>query len=180
MASSTGGGMTTGFPLGLASMGITLLIWSAYLGGWLPDPQVVIAFAIFVGGIGMLAAGIVAFRDGAAFGGAANIGLSAFWFGTAYFFTYVLPSAKNVSVDTAWAMVPWIIFTGILTVGISRMKVPLLTIAMGLFFLTIVLLGVFSAFHTGMIVLRVAGVAGILSSLAAFVVFYQRMWQEAV
>lgn len=180
MVSSATGGMTTGVPLGLASMGITVLIWSAFLGGWLPDPQVVTAFAIFVGGMGMLAAGIVAFRDGAAFGGAANIGLSAFWFGTAYFFTFSLPSSKNANIDTAWAMVPWIIFTGILTAGISRMKVPLLTLSMSLFVLALVLLWIFSAFHTGMIVLRVAGGAGILSSLAAFIVFYQRMWQEAV
>ena len=77
-------------------------------------------------------------------------------------------------------MVPWIIFTGILAAGISRMKVPLLTISMGLFVLVLVLLFAFSAFHTGMIVLRVAGIAGMLSSLAAFIVFFQQMWQEAV
>ena len=177
---SSGREMTTGFPLALASMGISVFVWSAYLGGWLPDPQAVAVVVIFAGGVGMLAAGIVGFRENAAFAGAANIGLSAFWFGGGFFFWFVIPSAKNLSADTAWAIVPWVIFTAILTAGVSRMKVPLLSLSMGLFFLALLLLWAFAAFHTGLMVLQVAGVVGIVSSLAAFVVFYQRMMQEAV
>jgi succinate-acetate transporter protein len=180
MASSASGGMTTGFPLALASMGISIFVWAASLGGWLPDAQATADVLFFVGGMGMLFAGIIAFRENAAFGGAANIALSAFWFGAGVFLWFVLPAAKNLPADTAWIIAAWAVFVAILTAGISRMGMPLLTLAMGLFFLLLFLLWVYGAFHTGAATLKAAGVAGIASAVVTAIVFAQQMWKEAV
>lgn len=179
MASSAPAGTTSGFPLALACLGISVFIWSASIGGWLPDPQVVALVSIFTGGIGLLAAGIIAFREGAAFGGAFNIGISTFWFSNGFFYWFFMSSVKNLDADAAWFLPAWAVFVGIGALGTLRMKAPLLTLSAFLFFLVFVLVWIFSVFHTGMIVLQMAGISGILSSLCAGIIFYQRMMQEA-
>lgn len=179
MTSSAPPGTTSGFPLALACLGISVFIWSATLGGWLPDTQVVSLVSIFTGGIGLLAAGIIAFREGAAFGGAFNVGISTFWFSLGFFYWFFYASAKNINADGAWFLAAWGIFVGIGALGTLRMKSMLLTLSATLFFLVFPLGWIYSVFHTGVIVLQIAGIAGILSSLCSAFMFYQQMMKEA-
>src|SRR5215472_29661 len=179
MASSAPDRPSSGFPLGVASLGIAVTVWSAYLAGWLPDPQPVALVTLFTGGIGMLIAGIIAFRENAPFGGAFYIAMSTFWASAGFYFWFFTGGMKDLNADVAWVFAPWAIFVGIATLGTMRMGSPLITLGSVLFFLELLLVWVGSAFHLGPIVMQIGAVAGILSAIVGAVLFYQVMMKEA-
>jgi len=179
MASSASDRPSSGFPLGLASLGISVTIWSAFLGGWLTDPQPVALVTLFTGGIGMLAAGIIAFRENVPFGGSFYIAMSTFWASAGFYYWFFAGSMKDVTADVAWVFAVWVIFVGIATLGTLRMKSPLITLGSVLFFLELLLVWIWGAFHAGMIVLQIGAISGILSAIVGAILFYQVMMREA-
>ena len=179
MASSAPDRPSSGFPLGVASLGIAVTVWSAYLAGWLPDPQPVALVTLFTGGIGMLVAGIIAFRENVSFGGAFYIAMSTFWTSVGFFYWFLAGAVKDVATDASWVAAPFAIFVGIATLGTMRMRSPLITLGSVLFFLELLLVWIWGAFHLGTIALQTGAVAGILSAIVGAILFYQVMMREA-
>jgi len=179
MGTSLPQGTSTGFALGLACLAIAVFVWSASLAGWLPDPQVVAMVSIFTGGLGLLVTGLVALRENAIPGGAFYVAFSTFWFATGFSSWFMTSGMKDAGADMAWVFAAWTVFLGINTVMTTRMKAPLLTLASALLALQFLLVWVSAAFNTGDIVLKAAGISGMLTSLIAAFLFYQIMWREA-
>jgi succinate-acetate transporter protein len=171
MASSTPAAPPTAnpVPFGLACYGICVFLLSAFLLGKLPGPQGLIGFAMFTGGVGMLIAGVLAFRVGSTFGGTVLTGYGVFWSSLATYLWFLIGSSKDVSADLAWASFAWGIFTGYVALNSLKVKAPLITAVLFILLIVFALVWIANAFH----VAQAATIAGYLGIISAFVAWLQ-------
>ncbi|MFJ4922081.1 acetate uptake transporter [Streptomyces sp. NPDC088725] len=95
-----------------------------------------VSLALYVGGIGLFVAGLLAFRAGSTFTGTAFAGLGAFWF------TWGTGVGNQVSADAAgFFLILWALLTLSLAIGAAGSG-PIVQGTYGLFCLALVLLGI--------------------------------------
>jgi succinate-acetate transporter protein len=154
-------------PFGLLCYGVSVFILSGFLWGRL-EPQPLIGYAIFTGGVGMLLAALAAYRSGNTFATTLLAGYGVFWASTAFYLWFFAGKSANMNADLAWIAVAWGIFTGYMFFASMRTGLQPVQLLLGLLFVLFVFLWINMAFHTGAWALRIAAIAGILSAIDAW------------
>lgn len=159
-------------PLGLSGFALTTLILSLINAGIIGggNVAVVVALALFYGGIAQFAAGMWEFRSGNTFGATAFTSYGAFWLTVAALFIPGLGNPK-LTFDTAgfgWYLLGWTIFTGIMMIGTFRVNGALVGVFVALF-LTFLLLAI-GAFQgdAGKGLTQIGGYLGIVTAIIAW------------
>lgn len=168
-------------PLGLGALAITLLVFSLFGSGLLPEvgEPVVLGLAFAYGGVAQVLAGMWEFRAGSTFGATAFTSYGAFWlslFVLEAFFADAIPAA-DAGAYVGWTLIAWAIFTTYMYVASVR-----LTGAVNAVFLllaaTLYLLGVGEVIGVE-IVTRVGGFVGLVTAAAAGYASYATLTDEA-
>ena len=160
-------------PLGLSGFATTTLILSLVNAGVLKggNVAVVLALALFYGGIAQLLAGMWEFRSGNTFGATAFSSYGAFWLSFAALFIPGLNDTK-LAADTSglgWYAIAWAIVTAILFVASLRTNLA----TAGVFILltiTYILLaiGFFQNQAFGVGFTQIGGIVGIATAIVAW------------
>lgn len=127
-------------PLGLFVFATTLLVFSAANAKFTDVTSAAsLALALMVGGLGLILAGLWAFRNGDTFDATTFIAYGTFWL--AFWYAGTSPFAANIQAGTnlAWFYLAWTIFTAILLVASIRLGWGLI-VFLGLLFLMFLLL----------------------------------------
>jgi uncharacterized protein len=154
-------------PFGLLCYGVSVFILSGFLWGAL-EPQPLIGYAIFTGGVGMLLASLAAYRAGNTFATTLLGGYGAFWASTAFYLWFFAGKSGNMSADLAWITIAWGIFTGYMLIASMRTGLQPVQLLLGLLFGLFVFVWIAMAFHTGAWALKLAAIFGILSAIDAW------------
>jgi succinate-acetate transporter protein len=109
-------------PLGLTSFGMTTILLGLHNAGYFPNTAIILAMAIFFGGMAQVLAGILEFRRGDTFGTVAFVSYGCFWLSLVAI--WVLPGrelAEAPSVDSmGWYFTLWGVFTLFMFLGTFR------------------------------------------------------------
>jgi succinate-acetate transporter protein len=152
-------------PLGLACFAIAVFMFSGYLWGAIPS-DALIATALFVGGGGMLAAALAAYRRGDTFDATWMGAYGVFWPALAFYFWFFGARSANVAVDLSWLAFAWGIFSAYIFVVSLRAKSPLVSVQLILFFILFALTWIAGAFHVAGAD-RIAAIAGFITAIVA-------------
>ena len=161
-------------PFGLLCYGISVFILSGFLWGKL-QPQPVVGYALFTGGLGMFLAGIAAYRAGNTFATTVLAGYGAFWSSTAVYIWFFAGKSPNMSADLAWIMCAWGIFTLYMFVASLRTGLPAVQLLLGLVLILCVLVWLTMAFGVGPWALKGAAIAGVISAVDAWIESYREI-----
>jgi succinate-acetate transporter protein len=154
-------------PLGLAALGVTLLVFSMFTSGLLNSSgePVVLALALAYGGIVQLLAGMWEFRRGNTFGAVTFGSIGAFWLSywlLQQFFVGSIP-AGEVNSATALFYISWAILTALLWVASTR-TTAVVSVMLALLTVTLVLVGIGDAgSHTEIV--KIGGWFGLATSV---------------
>jgi|SRR5579872_2785156 len=168
MANDTQAPPANPLPFGLLCYGVSVFILSGFLWGKL-EPQPVIGYGLFTGGLGMFLAALAAYRAGNTFAATLLGGYAAFWPSTAFYLWFFAGKSANLSADLAWVAVAWGVFTGYMFLASLRTNLQAVQLLMGLLLTLFVFLWIAMAFHTGAWALKVAAIMGILSAIDAWI-----------
>jgi succinate-acetate transporter protein len=152
-------------PLGLAAFGITVFMLAAYLWGSLPG-MALVPTALFVGGAGMLGAGIATYWRGDDLDSTWMMAYGVFWAALAFYMWFFAPRGANVAGDLAWMAFAWGIFTAYIFVVSLRAKSPLVSAQLILFFVLFLFMWIAGAFHVAGAD-RIAAIAGFITAIVA-------------
>jgi uncharacterized protein len=160
-------------PLGLSGFALTTLILSLINAGIIKGGNVaiVLALALFYGGIAQFAAAMWEFRTGNTFGATAFGSYGAFWLSFAALFIPGLGNAEFKSDGTglAWYLLGWAIFTGIMTIASFRQNGALVGVFVALFITFLLLaLGGFNGQAAGNGLTGIGGYIGIVTAILAW------------
>jgi len=115
-------------PLGLGGFALTTMALSIYNAGIITDTStMVVALALFYGGIAQFVAGLYEFLISNTFGATAFCSYGAFWCSYAGFIYYIVPTlpANKVNEAAGLFLLMWLIFTLYMTVASIRVSVLL-------------------------------------------------------
>jgi succinate-acetate transporter protein len=166
-------------PLGLLCYGVSVFILSGFLWGKL-QPQPVVGYALFTGGLGMILTAIAAYRAGNTFATTLLGGYGAFWASTAFYIWFFAGTSANMNADLGWIAVAWGVFTGYMFLASLRTSMPAVEVLLGFLFLVFLFLWIGMAFHTGTWALKIAAVFGILSAIDAWFESYREVTETMV
>lgn len=156
-------------PLGLAGFAATTLVLSLVNAKFVNDGVVaaVLPLALFYGGLGQLLAGILEFRRGNTFGTTAFTTYGAFWMAFVFFNWFFAKDAGSaVNVAAGLFLLVFGIVTAYMSVAAVKVSGAVLVVFV-LLTLTFLLLAIGNlASSNGL--LKVGGVLGILTAIAAF------------
>lgn len=160
-------------PLGLSGFALTTLILSLVNAGIIKggNVAVVLALALFYGGIAQFAAAMWEFRTGNTFGATAFGSYGAFWLSFAALFIPGLGNAtlKPDGPGLAWYLLGWTIFTGIMTLGSFRTNGALVAVFVALFITFLLLaLGGFNDQAAGSGLTAIGGYLGVVTAILAW------------
>ena len=154
-------------PLGLAGFAATTMVLSfvnaGIIGGGAVD--VVLALALFYGGLGQIIAGLLEYRRGNTFGVTAFCTYGGFWLAYA-FYVWFFAKPTDPPATVGMFLLMFAIITAYLTLSTLRLNGALLIVFI-LLTLTFLLLAI-GAFASAEGITKVGGVVGILTALAAF------------
>ena len=154
-------------PLGLAGFAATTMVLSfvnaGIIGGGAVD--VVLALALFHGGLGQIIAGLLEYRRGNTFGVTAFCTYGGFWLAYA-FYVWFFAKPTDPPATVGMFLLMFAIITAYLTLSTLRLNGALLIVFI-LLTLTFLLLAI-GAFASAEGITKVGGVVGILTALAAF------------
>lgn len=157
-------------PLGLAAFAMTTFVLSVYNTGMLANGgvTVVLALALFYGGIAQLLAGMWEFRKGNTFGAVAFSSFGAFWLSFAAYVKFVAPhlSAAQASDATGIFLLAWAVFTMYMTVAAMRTNGAVLAVFVTLS-ITFILLTI-GAFASSPNWTKAGGAMGIVTAICAW------------
>lgn len=176
MASNAPAPTANPVPFGLACYGICVVLLSAFLLG-LVQPQGLIGYALFTGGLGMFVAGWWAFRAGSTFGGTVLTGYGAFWASTAFYLWFLIGGSKDAAADLTWIAIVWGVFTLYVTLNSMKVGLPLVTGLLAVLFVVYVLVIIANGAHVEGAA-KLAGVLGIISGVLAWIQSYQGVQQS--
>jgi succinate-acetate transporter protein len=152
-------------PLGLACFGISVFMLAGYLWGAIPG-MTLVPTALFVGGLGMLGAGVAAYRRGDDLDTTWMAAYGVFWLAIAFYMWFFAPHSPSIAKDLAWMATAWGIFTAYIFVVSLKAKSPLVSAQLLLFFILFLFMWIAGAFHvSGME--RVASIAGFITAVIA-------------
>jgi succinate-acetate transporter protein len=156
-------------PLGLAALGLTLMVFSMFNAGLLArsGEPVVLGMALAYGGVAQLLAGMWEVRRGNSFGALTFASYGAFWLSywlLEQFFVRGIPAGERGSALGLY-FIAWAIFTGLLWVASTRTTavVSVMLLALAVSFL---LLGIGDAGSHGQLV-KIGGWFGLGATAAA-------------
>lgn len=161
-------------PFGLLCYGVSVFILSGFLWGKL-QPQPVVGYALFTGGLGMFLAAMAAYRSGNTFATTLLAGYGAFWSSTSFYIWFFSGKSPNLNADISWIAVAWGIFTLYIFLASLRTNMGAIQLLLGLLFILFVFLWIAMAFHTGVWALKIAAVAGIVSAVDAWIESYRQV-----
>jgi len=110
-------------PLGLAGFGMTTILLSIHNTGCLSMASLILAMAVFYGGIAQIMAGIMEFKKGNTFGMTAFISYGSFWL-TLVFIVIFKGLPESTPAFMGWYLFVWGLFTFFMwfaTFGSNRM-----------------------------------------------------------
>ena len=161
-------------PFGLLCYGVSVFILSGFLWGKL-EPQPLVGYALFTGGLGMLLASLAEYRAGNTFATTLLGGYGVFWASTAFYIWFFAGKSANLNADFGWIAVAWGIFTAYMFVASLRTNMPTVELLMGFLLLLFVFLWIAMAFHTGTWALKIAAIMGIFSAIDAWFESYREI-----
>src|SRR2546421_3362117 len=162
-------------PLGLCGFALTTFVLSTINAGWFPDTtakgsNVVVALALFYGGIAQLCAGMWEFKRNNTFGATAFTSYGAFWLSYA---AILIPGTGILAAITPALhqalgvyLLGWTIFTGLMFIGTFRLNGALMA-GFGLLFFTFLLLTI-GGLGSGTGAHQIGGYLGVLTAIAAW------------
>jgi len=172
-------------PLGLGSFALTTMALSIYNAGILTDSStMVLALALFYGGIAQFVAGLYEYQISNTFGATAFCSYGAFWCSYAAFVYFIVPDlpANKVSEASGLFLLLWLIFTLYMTVAAARMSLVLvcLFIILDITFLLLII----GAFTGNSNVTKAGGAFGIFTAILAWygsaAVVINSTWQRTL
>ncbi|MGZ3496797.1 MAG: acetate uptake transporter [Vulcanimicrobiaceae bacterium] len=166
-------------PFGLLCYGVSVFILSGFLWGKL-EPQPLIGYAIFTGGLGMLLASLAAYRAGNTYATTLLGGYGVFWVSTAFYIWFFAGKSANMNADFGWIAFAWGVFTAYMFLASLRTNMPAVELLMGFLLLLFVFLWIAMAFHTGTWALKIAAVMGIASAIDAWFESYREIMASLV
>ena len=157
--------------LGLAGFGLTTVLLNIHNAGLIAVPTTTFCLGFFYGGLIQIIAGIIEGKRGEIFGLTAFTSYGAFWIALSLAMVLNwLGIAEVTATELGYAMFLWGLFTLYLTVGsfkVSKFAIPLVFVTLTILFF-LLSAGFFILDATGSaIVLRIAGVEGIICGLSA-------------
>ncbi|HLZ62912.1 MAG TPA: acetate uptake transporter [Ktedonosporobacter sp.] len=158
-------------PLGLSGFALTTFVLSTINAGWFPaaSAEVVVALALFYGGLAQFMAGMWEFRAGNTFGATAFSSFGAFWLSYA---AILIPGTGIVAglgsaLHSALGiyLLAWAIFTFLMFLGTFRLNVALMAL-FGFLTLTFLFLALGELIGSGFAL--IGGYLGIITALIAW------------
>lgn len=156
-------------PLGLGGFALTTMTLSIYNAGILTDTSgLVVAVALFYGGIAQFIAGLYEYRISNTFGATAFCSYGAFWCSYAGFVYFIVPSlpADKVHEASGLFLLMWLIFTLYMTAAAFRVSLVLavLFVVLSITFLLLCI----GDFAEAPNVTKAGGAFGILTAIIAW------------
>ncbi len=172
--------------LGLTCFGLTTTLLNLHNAGLFKQDRSILAMGLFLGGTVQIIAGILEYKKGNTFGLTAFCAYGAFWL-TLVFIIMTEPwlvtplRLQEGAKGLAWYLALWGLFTCLRFVGTLKVNRVLQFV-----FLTLIVLFALLAIHfwwfTGVgdtvVVLRIAGVVGIVCGLGAVYLAQAELWNE--
>lgn len=155
-------------PLGLMGFGMTTVLLSFHNAGFFETDDLIIAMAIFYGGLAQVIAGILEYRKGNTFGMTAFVSYGMFWLTLVYIILAGDSETLTVGHDTTfmgWYLFMWGLFTAYMFVG-TLYKNRALQVVFGTLALTFWLLAVGDWF-TAETITNTAGYLGVFCGSSA-------------
>jgi len=155
-------------PLGLMGFGMTTVLLSFHNAGFFETDDLIIAMAIFYGGLAQVIAGILEYRKGNTFGMTAFVSYGMFWLTLVYIILAGDSETLTVGHDTTfmgWYLFMWGLFTAYMFVG-TLYKNRALQVVFSSLTLTFWLLAVGDWF-TAETITNVAGYLGVFCGSSA-------------
>lgn len=154
-------------PLGLLGFGLTALVFNLNGVGMFPLDEMVLAIALFYGGVWQIGVGLWEWRSRRPFGASTLVSLGFFWI--SLLALMIFPRAGFGLAPEATAFAPLLVFWGLFTLGLAGGALalgPLLPVLFATTALSFLIQAAGIAFgHSGLLLL--AGYAGIIGSLIA-------------
>jgi succinate-acetate transporter protein len=156
-------------PLGLGAFALTTMTLSIYNAGILTDTSgVVVAVALFYGGIAQFIAGLYEYKISNTFGATAFCSYGAFWASYAGFVFFIVPDLPSDKVHEASGifLLMWLIFTIYMTFAAVRVSLVLgsLFIVLSITFLLLCI----GDFAQNANVTKAGGAFGIMTAIVAW------------
>ena len=157
--------------LGLAGFGLTTVLLNIHNVGLVDVPLATFCFGFFYGGLAQVIAGVIEGRRGEIFGFTAFTSYGLFWI--ALSLAVVLDWLGVASLgymELGFVMLMWGLFTAYMTPGaftISRVAIPFVFVTLTLLFFLLSAAFFTLAMGGSDIILRIAGLEGILCGLSA-------------
>lgn len=156
-------------PLGLGAFALTTMTLSIYNAGILTDTSgLVVAVALFYGGIAQFIAGLYEYRISNTFGATAFCSYGAFWCSYAGYVYFIVPSlpADKVHEASGLFLLMWLIFTLYMTAASFRVSLVLavLFVVLSITFLLLCI----GDFAEAPNVTKAGGAFGILTAIIAW------------
>jgi uncharacterized protein len=164
-------------PLGLAGFALTTFVLSFFNAGLVSDKGVpiVLALALFYGGVAQFLAGMWEFRKGNAFGAVAFASYGAFWLSFWVFEQFLAKDVPTANLGDAVGLylISWGIFTTLMWIASFRVAVGV-NVVLLLLAVTYFLLGIGSANGdlAGHGLVKAGGYVGIATAIAAWYVAF--------
>lgn len=161
-------------PLGLCAFALTTFVLSSNNAGWFPAgaANIIVAPALFYGGLAQMLAGMWEFKSGNTFGATAFTSYGAFWLAVAAIYVPgsgiadALVKANALHPAVGFFLLGWTIFTALMFLGTLRSNVALMVVfallLIAFILLTIGELGPSDGAH------MFGGYVGVLTALAAW------------
>jgi succinate-acetate transporter protein len=156
-------------PLGLGGFALTTMTLSIYNAGILTDTSgLVLAVALFYGGIAQFIAGLYEYRISNTFGATAFCSYGAFWCSYAGYVYFIVPSlpADKVHEASGLFLLMWLIFTLYMTIASFRVSL-VLAVLFSVLSVTFVLLCI-GDFAEAPNVTKAGGAFGIMTAIIAW------------
>lgn len=164
-------------PLGLFAYGITLGVLSFIHLGFISAKATpfVVALSLPVGGLGMIIAGLWAFRRGTAFGGTALVGYGVFWVNYYLLFGIYGSSVPKAQLGDIAGI--WLAFWGLFTLMLLLASFPIDAAHPFFLFWLVLTFGFLSAgqFAGSATLVKIGGITGLVSVCGAIYVAYAQL-----
>jgi succinate-acetate transporter protein len=177
MSSSPGGASANPLPLGYACLAISVLALS-YAVIAPADTASTAATLLFVGGLGMLIAGLIAFSRGSTLEATWLVAYGMMWGATAFYFMFLASKSANPTANIAWWAVAWGIFTALVCIVSYRAKRPIASLTLLLFFITFLCIWIANQFGVASFN-SIASIAALITAILAAIEGYLQLSQSA-
>jgi len=169
-------------PLGLMAFGLTTVLLNVHNAGLIPLSGIILAMAVFYGGIAQIIAGIMEWKKNSTFGMTAFLSFGFFWvtFAGLFAFPKWIGSAGlelgATSTALGYYLLAWALFVGLMFVGSLRINRALQFVFLSA---TVLLLLLAIGEWTGNeMFTKIAGWEGIVCGLSAVYTSIAQVWNE--